>query len=110
MSKLCNFRVYHIVLYFYVHLKCVFSEYLPSKNDSFIFSREHRRPTSLKIKKGSEVLWSFMRGPSIVCDFFFFFIGNKTFVEKKLNMIFTMVNTLNNKTNTKRSRAKGNRK
>ena len=93
-----------------MHLKCVYSEYLPSKNNSFNFSKEHRRPTSLKIKKGSEVLWSSMRGPSIVCDFFFFFfIGNKTFVEKKLNMIFTMVNTLNNKTNTKRSRAKGNR-
>ena len=108
MSKLCSLRVYHIVLYLYVHLKCVYSEYLPSKNDSFNFSKEHRRPTSLKINKGSEVLWSSMRGPSIVRHFFFL-IGNKTFIEKKLNIMFTMVNTLNNKTNTKRSRAKGNR-
>ena len=28
---------------------------------------------------------------------FFFFIGNKTFIEKKLNIMFTMVNTLNKK-------------
>ena len=29
--------------------------------------------------------------------YFFFFIGNKTFIEKKLNIMFTMVNTLNKK-------------
>ena len=42
----------------------------------------------------------------------YFLIGNKTFIEpkkKKLNIMFTMVNTLNNETNTRRSRAKKNR-
>ena len=38
--------------------------------------------------------------------FFFFWIGNKTFIEKKLNITFMMVNTLNKKTNTKRLDAK----
>ena len=32
---------------------------------------------------------------------FFFLIGNKTYIEKKLNIMFTMVNILNKKTNTK---------
>ena len=41
----------------------------------------------------------------------FFFIGNKTFIGKKKKklIMFTMVNTLNNETNTRRSRAKRNR-
>ena len=29
--------------------------------------------------------------------YFFFFIGNQTFIEKKLNIMFMMVNTLNKK-------------
>ena len=44
-----------------------------------------------------------------ICLFNIFLISNKTFIEKKLNIMCTMVNTLNKKTKTKRSRAKGNR-
>ena len=36
-----------------------------------------------------------------MCLFNIFLIGNKTFIEKKLNIMFTMVNTSNMKTNTK---------